>query len=67
MVVIAMALYRVSLPFFCNWCFLVLVVSCWFSGSRIICGRGVGAGFVSGVCQAGMGWTLSECCGKNIY
>ena len=48
LVVIAMALYRVSLSF-------VLVVSCWSSGSRMICGRGVGAGFVSGVCRSGMG------------
>ena len=43
MVVIAMALYRVSLSF-------VIGVSCWSSSSRMICGRGVWAGGVSGVC-----------------
>ena len=55
MVVIAMALDRVSLPFVCNCCLLVLVVSCWSSGSQMICGRGVGAGFVLGVCRSVMG------------
>ena len=46
-VVIAMALYRVSLSF-------VIGVSCWSSGSRMICGRGIGAGGVSGVYLSGM-------------
>ena len=47
MVVIAMALYRVLLSF-------VIVVSCWSSSSRMICGREVGAEGVSGACQSGM-------------
>ena len=54
MVVIVMALDRVSLTFVCNCCLLVLVVSCWSSSSRMICGRGVGAGGVSGVRRSGM-------------
>ena len=47
MVVIAMALYRVSLSF-------VIGVSCWSSGSRMICGRGVVSGGVLGDYQSGM-------------
>ena len=48
MVVIAIALYQASLSF-------EIAVSCWSSGSRMICGRGIEAGFVSGVCRSGMG------------
>ena len=46
-VAIAMVVYIVSLSF-------VIGVSCWSSGSRMICGRGVGAGGVSGDCRSGM-------------
>ena len=53
MVVIAMALYRASLSF-------VIVVSCWSSGSRMICGRGVGAGGVWGF--VGLVWSDRELC-----
>ena len=55
LVVIAMALDLVSLVFVCNCCLLVLVVSCWSSGSRMICGRGFGAVYVSGVYWSDMG------------
>ena len=46
-VVIAMVLYIVLLSF-------VICVSRWYSSSRMICGRGVGAGGVSGDCQSDM-------------
>ena len=46
MVVIAVALYRVLLSF-------VIGVSCWSSGSQMICGRGVWAWGVSGDCRSG--------------
>ena len=47
LVVIGIVLYIVSLS-------CVSGASCWSSGSRMICGRGVGAGGISGDCRSGM-------------